>query len=190
MTRAKQRSGPSFTGLLNEPIDIDPWMSIFYSLFRPEDAAKRRLSRHLRILGARLEKLPLLAKHYSIDEGPDGFLWLALRLATDFVPGFRDKYLSPTPGPGGPKGLDQRDLLTFVAMFKTKGMVALTANTKRRGAIATTDIEACKIIAAARESGLEASSPKSRPGKTGSHVCHSCFGGPPPASREIAHLYP
>lgn len=108
-----------------EPIDtgIDPWTVLPSDLLPPEDDAafwqgqphgnKKRLnSHHQKLAAARIEKLSLLAKHYSIDAGPGYFLMLAYRLATDFVPGFWDAASPDTPRSGqrGPKALDA-DLL-------------------------------------------------------------------------------
>ena len=63
-------------------------------------------------MAARIEKLPLLAKHYSINDGPACFLLLALRLATEFVPGFWDAASPDTPrARGRKKDLDRLHLL-------------------------------------------------------------------------------
>jgi hypothetical protein len=66
MPRAKRRPGPTFTGELNNPIDteIDPRPRLGLSV--NENLALFR-KHNLKLLVARLEKLELLANHYSID---------------------------------------------------------------------------------------------------------------------------
>jgi hypothetical protein len=181
MARAKRPRGSSFAGLLNQPIDAGdgPWTVLPSDLLYPE-GTKRRLSSHTQKLwAARIEKLPLLAKHYSIDEGPARFFLLALRLATDFVPGFWDASSPHTPrGPGRKKGLGGQPLVDLVKMLKNIKADAGRTDAEIReinAALggdehvlkvfnvigdATTDAEACEIIVALLDRNLVRSSEK------------------------------
>jgi hypothetical protein len=109
MARAKRRPGPSFTGPLNQPIDVGPY-AVALSV-SPEDIEKHVRKRSDKLMVARLEKLDLLIKHYSLDsyitDASSRFLALSMSLATDFVPGFWDAEAPNTPRPRvRRKGLD------------------------------------------------------------------------------------
>jgi hypothetical protein len=93
MPRAKRR-GPTFRGALATPIDIDTTPPL--SKHGHESHFERR---HSELHRQRLRKLQLLAEYYEIRvDGADEWqrlaaYWgsLAMRLATDFVPGFAEK---------------------------------------------------------------------------------------------------
>src|SRR4029077_1813841 len=97
--------GPSFTGLLNKPIDVGPYGAVVSDLLYPDDTEKRLRKRSVQLMLARFKKLDLLIKHYSIDKYADDalsrFFLLAMSLATDFVPGFWDAEAPNTPPPRG-----------------------------------------------------------------------------------------
>lgn len=86
MAKPKKRADRSeqFTGALAEPIEL-PGIPI--TGVNIDQLADLRLRARL---GAQIDKLPLLAKHYGFDDFTPGVvLPLLFRLAEDFVPGFR-----------------------------------------------------------------------------------------------------
>lgn len=121
MARAKRRPGPTFVGPLNKPIDVGP-LAMPTPFDGPEDLGKRRRSRIEKLVAAQLEKMQLLAEHYSIDvtDPTVHYFELSLRLANDFVPGFWDAATAPRSRGTPKKGIHAQFLLGIVEGLKDK----------------------------------------------------------------------
>lgn len=91
-----------FIGPLAKPIVAD-FRSVGLLTYDKEAVKKHNDQEIYRILGTKLNKLLLLFDHYDIKLSSDApsiedYVWLCLRLAIDFVPGFSVKYDQKGPG--------------------------------------------------------------------------------------------
>ncbi|EKS9889518.1 hypothetical protein BTK96_006580 [Burkholderia pyrrocinia] len=72
-----------FKGSLGKPIFVKP--PSLFEFVDSEEAARRKYSESISV--ARTEKLPLLFKHYGVQQGD--FVALAMSMAVDLIPGFQ-----------------------------------------------------------------------------------------------------
>lgn len=96
-----KRAIPNFSGILKMPIAKS--LAISFGVDLPDTTTEERATALRRgVARERLRRLGALLAHYGIKETDrNAWLWLALSLATEFVPGFR--YVEQMPRRARPK---------------------------------------------------------------------------------------
>jgi hypothetical protein len=126
MTNKKKQTSPKFSGVLAEPIKQE-WEPPKF-----DDAGSLLVAPSAGQI-AQLQKLDALAEHYgAMIDGKTNFLLLTLRMAIEFVPGFKIEIKKPRGQPQTPVS-KARDLnfLTKLEVLKRNGMPHTNAELAR-----------------------------------------------------------